>query len=196
MKKIRRLLSIVLAMVMVLSMNVAAFAEESTLPKIVVTIDTEDVQFTQTYTAAAGITLEAAVRNYVDLEQSWSTVDDWEIEGVTHQVLDSLRGMSTTAAPSNNATKNLITSAGYDFQEWVSGYTGYARLVSTASDPYPYHYLYAGYGWTYTSNLHMTGDEYDYISSYMCCYTLSENETIYLTYKLSLSPWYTATPLA
>lgn len=197
MKMAKRILSLVLVLVMFASLSVTAFADGTSAPKIVVKIDTPDVQYTKTFEAAAGMKLNDAVTRYLaELNPQWQTVNDWQQEGVTHQALVSMNGLSTTPAASNNATRNAIIANGYEFDKWVPGHTGYAQLVSKDGDATPYHYLYVGYGWTYDSSLHMTNGEFDYIDLYMCCYTLSANETIYLNYDLSFSDWFSDTALA
>lgn len=182
MKKIRRWLSIVLAMVMVLSMNVAAFAEESegaTSGTASVTI--HGSESTIAFTTSADMTLRQALinakANNTITALDWKQVSDWQDASLTHyaliQINDDIAETGTSADLENTDFSSLTE------ENAVEGHPGY-YLVSQSGNTY--HYVYVGYDWTYTVN---DAEVYDY----MCCHTLNAGDVVDITYSLTVSDW-------
>ncbi len=178
MKTTRKLLSLVLALVMLVSLSVTAFAADAGTATINVVANGK----TTTITVDAGQKLNAALNKNVRKlgKLTWDTVNDWQEAGVTHQVL---KGIGTNVSKTGT-TADLAGSQFASVQEAaaVSGHPGY-YLVDQDGDSY--HYVYVGYDWTYTSTTVNGGDLY----TYMCCYTLTAGETVTITYSLQITDW-------
>lgn len=159
MKKIqKRFLSLVLAVVMVLSMSMSVFASEK--QPITVTVQfaavgsTPEVHETEDYyaneidvQAYSGDSIESIVNKAIDklgIKAEWKTVKDYQLEGVTHHALNS------------------ITADGVTYSTWIA--TDYSE----------------GAGWTWSAELE-DGTAIDN-ENYMCCRYMGGNGTIYLTY--------------
>lgn len=189
MKTTRRFLSMVLALMMILSLSVTAFATEATTPKVVITIDAPDGTPVAPITISGhvGDSVESVVKSKSTLASEWNEVSDYYQPSVKHDALVSLNGYRAVAA-SASREKDIaaLEAAHYDVSklQWISGRPGYAQLEYN-EETGEYHYLYAGYDWTYSSD--KTGD----IWTYMCCYNLRADETVSLTYKLQITDWWT-----
>lgn len=193
MKTTSRILSMVLALVMVFSLSVTAFATETT-PRVDVAIKTSSGAVTESFSIPANVgdTLYAVVDSHGDAD--WDTVSDYYDPNKTHEALIEFAGKRSAPLDSSEnsadlaAVKTALKAQGYsdeviDSITWRSGTNaGYGLIGSTTSGTTTtYTYVYAGYDWTYSSNLN--GE----IWTYMCCYNLSANEVVNLTYGFNVS---------
>ena len=202
MKTTRRLFSMVLALMMVLSLSVTAFADTAVkAPDMTVKVVTSPngTKTDWTVDAYVGETVEAALNRKETLNVTifWKVVNDYYVPTKTHNALVSMRGYQSTGFDPNNATDvaNLISHSTFEAEdiEDITWYTGSLQgygLVSHNTTTGVYSYVYAGYDWTYSSNLHSQ------IYDYMCCYNVQENEAVTLTYDFTVSQWTTTTPIA
>ena len=187
MKTTRRILSLLLVLAMIACLSVTAFAEGVT-PRVEVTIQPNDgTTSTFTIQASAGQTLYDAVR--ASGGAKWKTVADYYDSSKTHKVLTSYKGYASTPINTSNAVDQAKLSAkGYDYSKitWYSSRPGYGMI---SYDGTTYTFIYAGYDWTYSSNIHPT------IYDYMCCYSIAANEVVHLNYEFNVSVWTSTTPL-
>lgn len=202
MKTTRRIFSMVLALMMVLSLSVTAFADTAVkAPDMTVKVVTSPngTKTDWTVDAYVGETVEAALNRKETLNVTifWKVVNDYYVPTKTHNALVSMRGYQSTGFDPNNATDvaNLISHSTFEAEdiEDITWYTGSLQgygLVSHNTTTGVYSYVYAGYDWTYSSNLHSQ------IYDYMCCYNVQENEAVTLTYDFTVSQWTTTTPIA
>ena len=197
MKMAKRILSLVLVLVMFASLSVTAFADTPATPYINVTVRNSRSGATGSWTVAA--TTGASVKSALDADTAhaitWETVNDYTDPSKTHSALTAYGGYATTKFDKSNANdvKNLkdagYTDAAIKKITWYTGaYQGYG-LVSYDETTGEYTYIYAGYDWTYSSNLSPQ------IGSYMCCYNVQANEVVQLVYQFTVSRWTTTTPL-
>lgn len=194
MKMAKRILSLVLVLAMVACLGVTAFADTPATPYINVTVKNSRSGATDSWTVAA--TTGASVKSALDADTAhaigWNTVQDYYDATKTHSALVSYGGYATTKFDKNNAqdVKNL-TDKKYDVSKitWYTGaYQGYG-LIDYDETTGEYTYIYAGYDWTYSSNLSPQ------IWTYMCCYNVQATEVVQLVYEFTVSEWTTTTPL-
>lgn len=194
MKMAKRILSLVLVLAMVACLGVTAFADTPATPYINVTVKNSRSGATTSWTVAA--TTGASVKSALDADTAhaigWNTVQDYYDATKTHSALVSYGGYATTKFDKNNAqdVKNL-TDKKYDVSKitWYTGaYQGYG-LIDYDETTGEYTYIYAGYDWTYSSNLSPQ------IWTYMCCYNVQATEVVQLVYEFTVSEWTTTTPL-
>ena len=203
MKTTRRIFSMVLALMMILSLSVTAFADTVVkAPDMTVKVVTSPngTKTNWTIPANVGETVEAALNRKETLNVTifWKVVNDYYVPTKTHNALVSMRGFESTGFDPDNATDvaNLMsyTNNKYSASQiadmtWYTGnYQGYG-LIGYDEDTGEYSYIYAGYDWTYSSNTNPQ------IWDYMCCYTIKDGEAVTLTYDFTVSEWTTTTPL-
>lgn len=194
MKMAKRILSLVLVLVMFASLSVTAFADTPATPYINVTVKNSRSGATDSWTVAAttGKSVMSALETDTAHARKWDTVQDYYEAGKTHSALTSYGGYATTKFDPNNEqdVKNLEAKK-YDADNitWYSGnYQGYGLIDYNATTG-KYTYIYAGYDWTYSSNLSPQ------IWTYMCCYNVQATEVVQLVYEFTVSEWTTTTPL-
>lgn len=198
MKTTRRVLSLVLALMMFLSLSVTAFATEAT-PRVEGTIYNEDGTVT-TFELAANVG-QSMYDVIGETNAEWETVDDWNDPEVTHEAMISYRGKSSTPFDSSKAVdktrleaaiedpvNQITTTIDLDKVTWYTGTRQGYGLVSEVNGVYTY--IYGGYDWTYSSNYNTR------IYDYMCCYNLSAGEVVQLVYGMTVAVWTTTTPIA
>lgn len=194
MKMAKRILSLVLVLVMFASLSVTAFADTPATPYINVTVKNSRNGATPSWTVAA--TTGASVKSALDADTahaiSWNTVQDYYDASKTHSALVSYGGFATTKFNKSNAQDvKYLADKDYDVDSitWYTGdYQGYG-LVDYNATTGKYTYIYAGYDWTYSSNLSPQ------IWTYMCCYNVQATEVVQLVYEFTVSEWTTTTPL-
>lgn len=194
MKMAKRILSLVLVLVMFASLSVTAFADTPATPYINVTVKNSRSGATPSWTVAA--TTGASVKSALDADTAhaigWNTVQDYYDTTKTHSALVSYGGFATTKFNKSNAQDvKYLEDKDYDVDSitWYSGdYQGYG-LVDYNATTGKYTYIYAGYDWTYSSNLSPQ------IWTYMCCYNVQATEVVQLVYEFTVSEWTTTTPL-
>lgn len=207
MKRIRRVLSLVLAMVMVLSMGVNTFADDITTPYINVQVVHSRSGQTPVWQVSA--TTNQSVKDALDVVEKdeseliegedasdvtikWKPVADYYNSSITHYALTYLRGYESTGFDSSYEQDcDLLAEKEYDYEDitWYTGaYKGYG-LVNYDAATGTYTYIYAGYDWTYNSNLSSS------IWDYMCCYNVRSNEVVQLTYDFNVSVWTSTVPM-
>lgn len=194
MKNTRKILSLVLALMMVLSLSVTAFADTAT-PYINVTVATSRSGQTDAWTvpATTGASVKSALDNDTTRVKVWTPVQDYSDPTITHSALTSYNGFASTKFDSTVARDRAnLAKKGYDSSS-ITWYTGALQgygLMSHNETTGEYTYIYAGYDWTYSSNLSAN------IWEYMCCYNVRSNEIVELVYDFTVSVWTTTTPLA
>ena len=194
MKMARRILSLVLVLVMFASLSVTAFADTPATPYINVTVKNSRSGATDSWTVAA--TTGKSVKSALDTDtvhaRDWKQVADYYNPSTIHYALNGYGAYATTKFDKSNAqdVKNL-TDKKYDVSKitWYTGaYQGYG-LIDYDETTGEYTYIYAGYDWTYSSNLSPQ------IWTYMCCYNVQATEVVELVYEFTVSEWTTTTPL-
>ena len=204
MKMAKRMLSLVLALVMLASLSVPAFADTPAKPYVQVTIEKTRDGETDSWTvpATAGESVKAALdAKDAQFHPVWTSVPDYYDPSQSHSMLTAYGRTGGTAYGKVGFNKQkakdveYLKAAGYTDElinsiEWCSGiYEGYG-LVTKNEAANEYTYVYAGYDWTYTN------DSGDQIWDYMCCYKPAANEVIELTYTFTVTdPWVRDTPL-
>ena len=196
MKMAKRILSLVLVLVMFASLSVTAFADTPATPYINVTVKNSRSGATGAWTVAAetGKSVQYAIKEKDTAHHSdWNPVSDYYDPTVTHYALVSYGGFATTKFNKSNAQDvKYLEDKDYDVDSitWYTGdYQGYG-LVDYNATTGKYTYIYAGYDWTYSSNLSPQ------IWTYMCCYNVQADEVVELVYDFTVSVWTTTTPLA
>jgi hypothetical protein len=181
MKHVKKVAALVLALVMALSLNLTVYASGAA-PYVVVTIQPSDgSSSTFTMTASAGETMQQVVNRHGTA--SWREVADYYDSELTHDALISFEGKSSTPIDITNAVdQGKLQAKGYNYANitWYDSLPGYGLISYDGTN---YTYIYAGYDWTYSSNLNAE------IWSYMCCYTLSADEVVQLNYGFNVSVW-------
>lgn len=193
MKNMRKVLSMVLALVMILSLSVTASATGTT-PRVDVAIKTSSGAVTKSFSIPANVddSLYDVVHGYGG--DDWETVSDYYDPSETHQALTEFEGKKSTPLDTTEgsadlaAVKTALSAQGYSDEvinaiAWRTGTNaGYGLISSTTNGTTTtYTYVYAGYDWTYSSDLN--GE----IWTYMCCYDLSAGEVVSLTYGFNIS---------
>lgn len=205
MKTTSRILSMVLALVMVFSLSVTAFATGVT-PRVDVTVKSSTGATVKSFSITDNVTVGKSVYSVVNGYKAqgaakWNTVTDYYDPNITHKALETYAGYTTRVLNTSDAAdlarvrtevkKQGYTDADVDGIVWLSGnYAGYGLLKETTSGTTTtYTYVYAGYAWTYSSSIQ--GEIWDY----MCCYNLKANEVISLVYDFNVSVFPRTTPL-
>ena len=193
MKNMRKVLSMVLTLVMILSLSVTASATGTT-PRVDVAIKTSSGAVTKSFSIPANVddSLYDVVHGYGG--DDWETVSDYYDPSETHQALTEFEGKKSTPLDTTEgsadlaAVKTALSAQGYSDEvinaiAWRTGTNaGYGLISSTTNGTTTtYTYVYAGYDWTYSSDLN--GE----IWTYMCCYDLSAGEVVSLTYGFNIS---------
>lgn len=188
MKFVKRIVSVMLVLMLALSINVTVFADEAT-PRVDITIQPSDGSYSH-YSVSANV--GQSMYSIVDSigNANWTEVPDWENPEVIHEALVSLDGKAST--PINGASeidRNKLLAKGYNYNSitWYESLPGYGLISNNDSG---YTYIYAGYDWTYSSNIN------PYIWDYMCCYNVSAGEVVQLTYDFTVSVWTSDYPIA
>ena len=124
--------------------------------------------------------------------RDWKPVADYYNPSTIRYALNGYGAYASTKFDKNYAqdVKNL-TDKKYDVSKitWYTGaYQGYG-LIDYDETTGEYTYIYAGYDWTYSSNLSPQ------IWDYMCCYNVQATEVVQLVYEFTVSEWTTTTPL-
>lgn len=194
MKMAKRILSLVLVLVMFASLSVTAFADTPATPYINVTVKNSRSGATDSWTVAAttGASVKSALDTDVAHARDWKEVADYYNPSTIHYALNGYGAYASTKFDKNYAqdVKNL-TDKKYDVSKitWYTGaYQGYG-LIDYDETTGEYTYIYAGYDWTYSSNLSPQ------IWDYMCCYNVRATEVVQLVYEFTVSEWTTTTPL-
>ena len=193
MKNMRKVLSMVLALVMILSLSVTASATGTT-PRVDVAIKTSSGAVTKSFSIPANVddSLYDVVHGYGG--DDWETVSDYYDPSETHQALTEFEGKKSTPLDTTEgsadlaAVKTALSAQGYSNEvinaiAWRTGTNASYGLISSTTNgtTTTYTYVYAGYDWTYSSDLN--GE----IWTYMCCYDLSAGEVVSLTYGFNIS---------
>lgn len=194
MKMTKRILTLVLVLATIVCLSVTAFADTPATPYIQVTVANSRSGATDSWTVAA--TTGESVKNALDTDTvhacDWKEVADYYNPSTIHYALNGYGAYAATKFDKSNAqdVKNL-TDKKYDVDKitWYTGdYQGYG-LLDYDETTGEYTYIYAGYDWTYSSNLSSQ------IWTYMCCYNVQATEVVQLVYEFTVSKWTTTTPL-
>ena len=176
MKKSRRLLSVLLALVLVFS--VCAVAHAAGTATLVIKVNGVQVDST---TINADSTMFAELDDYASsnfIPITWNTISGG------HKVLDAYNGNANHAAPSNDPN---ITYTGVT---WLNT-PGYGKITAdtriNAQGQTEYHYVYAGYSWGYGP---VIGGQVQPNWLYMDQYVISSGETIALYFQFEQMDWY------
>lgn len=185
MKTTRRIFSMVLALMMVLSLSVTAFADTTATVNVVIHSRTGE-NVTKQFAINTTGSLYDNLKTSKEVTTSWHQVSDWEDPEVKHYVMDDLDGYGTIVFNHEDETDIAnLAAKNYDASKlnWIESMPGYVDLGYNAETGL-YKYMYVGYAWVYSSNA-VAGE----IEDYMCCYNPQAGETITLTYDLQISIW-------
>ncbi len=181
MKHVKKVVALVLALVMALSFNVMVYASGSA-PYVNVTIQPRDgSSSTFTLTASVGETMKQVLDRRGTA--TWTEVPDYYDSEMTHYALVSFEGYASTPIDiTSTVDQGKLQAKGYNYADitWYDSLPGYGLISYDGTN---YTYIYAGYDWTYSSNLNSS------IWDYMCCYTLSSDEIVELNYGFNVSVW-------
>lgn len=197
MRATKKIYSVVLALILCLSLGVNVFANTGG-PGINVIVANSRSGQTASWTipATAGSSVKDAIVADRTRNKSWTDVSDYYNPSVTHNALDSYGGFASAKFDKNYAgdVANLIAHSEYSADDidnitWYTGaYQGYG-LIDYDESTGKYTYIYAGYDWTYSSDLQSQ------IWDYMCCYNVRAGEVIQLVYDFTVTEWTTSDPI-
>lgn len=184
MKTTNRILSLVLALVMLMSFSVTAFADTTTA-----TIDYYIAgEYYYSVPASAGDSVMEALLSDSDAEAEFSPqfTDKY---GKPAFALLSL--METTSEPVNGA------DYGVDAEAWSTTNAGYG-LVSVERDSEgnitAYNYVYTGYDWMYSVK-NASGADVDVSELYMNQYILQPGDVVKVDYNFQEVYWTATEPM-
>lgn len=183
MKNMRKLLSLVLALMLLLSLSVNAFAAENAAT-INITVEGEPY-ITQPIDSA--ISVKAALQSNPDWEAVFGDPFT-DIYGNEAYALISL--MEYGSDPADGP------SSGKTAEAWSTVNPGYG-LVGTGTNEAgqtTYTYIYVGYDWTYSVR-NASGAEVDVSELYMNQYIIQDGDVVTVDYAFQDVTWTTTTPL-
>lgn len=183
MKNTRRALSLLLVLMMVLSLNLTAFAATNAAT-LKITVEGEDYI---TSTIDSGISVMDALLSQEDFEAYFSDPFS-DINGNPACALISLMGFGS--APADGPSSGETVTA------WSSTNDGYG-LVSTdvdANGKITYTYIYIGYDWVYSVK-NAAGESVDVSALYMNQYTINDGDTVTVDYAYQRVVWTSEKPI-
>lgn len=180
MKNTRRALSLLLVLMMVLSLNLTAFAETTENATIDYYIDGD---YYYSYSFDSGISVMDALKSDSDAQAVFSENPFTDKFGKPAYVLLSM--MEAGSLPVNGADYGITAEA------WSTINEGYG-LVSVDRDAEgnitAYNYVYTGYDWTYKV-FDVNGNEVDVSELYMNQYVIQPGDTVVLDYAFQEVYW-------
>lgn len=192
MKTTRRILSMVLALMMVLSLSVTAFADTTT-GTATISVYNQGTKI-KDLTVNAGTlvrdALNAAVADARVTELtaiSWTEVSGYPNTHTPHYALDTINRIAAYAGTTEDLD-GYEDFADVTEDDAVEGYDGY-YLVDQNNG---YHYVYVGYSWVYYSQ---SGDTKTDIWVYMCDYAVSEGENVVVSFEKTVTDWTQDNPI-
>lgn len=188
-KTSKKILAMVLALMMVLSLGATAFAaeepEDITVTLSVVNNDEEGAPFTSTQiTLPDQSTIFTLLTDY-NKDASGNPL--WTVTGSTYGDSWYLDSMSYGGADYATEPSDEVP-ADYDIAEdaWYEGY-GLLSVNKNDDGTASYTYVYAGYAWTY--DVKGNPNHQDVNTTTMNQFHLSAGDEVVLTYKLQITQW-------
>lgn len=187
MKTTRRIFSMVLALMMVLSLSVTAFADTTTTATLNISVN--GVQKASLHPAAGQSVYEYLNSVYTGTTISWSSFND--IYGKPAKNLDSLTIDGTPYA--NGAVDGSTTSVKVEKWGSIKGY-GLVSVEKDGDTIVGYNYVYVGNSWVYSVK-DSTGATVDVSDKYMNQYEIQSGDVISLEFKFVTSEWTSDEPI-
>lgn len=183
MKNIRKILSLVLALMMVLSLSVTAFATGNNAT-INITVDGEPYIEEE---ISSGISVKAALESNPDWEADFGSPFT-DINGNVAYALVSL--MEFGSEPDYGPTSGVTAQA------WSTVNDGYG-LVGTGvneSGQTTYTYVYVGHDWMYSVE-DAAGNDVNVSALYMNQYIIQAGDVVTVDYAQQIVTWTTTNPI-
>lgn len=183
MKNMRKLLSLVLALMLLLSLSVNAFAAENAATINITVLGESYI----TQPINSGDSVKAALESNPDWEAVF-TGPFTDKDGEEAYALQTLMEFGSDPADG--------PSSGKTAEAWSTVNPGYG-LVGTGTNEAgqtTYTYIYVGYDWTYSVR-NASGAEVDVSELYMNQYIIQDGDVVTVDYAFQDVTWTTTTPL-